>query len=132
MSRRFYPLEDRKNFLLVKAAVGSLDNRSKVVKLLVDTGANYTVLPPDLLIELGCDLNKPNRIISIAAAGGMVQVPIVRVPWFNCIGQRVESFPVIALKLPAAAAIDGLLGMDFLKLQGAIIDIKRSRVEIEG
>ena len=108
MSRRFYPLEDRKNFLLVKAAVGSLDNRSKVVKLLVDTGANYTVLPPDLLIELGCDLNKPNRIISIAAAGGMVQVPIVRVPWFNCLGQRVESFPVIALKLPAAAAIDGL------------------------
>jgi predicted aspartyl protease len=125
MSRRFYPLEDRKNFLLVKAGVGSLDTRSKVVKLLVDTGANYTVLPPDFLIELGCDLNKPVRIINIAAAGGMVQVPIVR-------GQRVESFPVIALKLPAAAAIDGLLGMDFLKLQGAIIDIKRSRVEIEG
>ena len=63
MSRRFYPLEDRKNFLLVKAAIGSLDNRSKVVKLLVDTGANHTVLPPDLLIELGCNLNKPNRII---------------------------------------------------------------------
>jgi len=45
---------------------------------------------------------------------------------------QIESFPVIALTLPAAAAIDGLLGMDFLKLQGAIIDIKRSRVEIEG
>jgi predicted aspartyl protease len=132
MSRRFYPLEARRNFLLVKAAIGSSDNRSKVVKLLVDTGANYTVLPPALLIELGCDLDHPIQVIPIAAASGMVQVPIVQVPWVNCLGQRVDSFPVIALKLPAAAAIDGLLGMDFLKLQGAIIDIKRSRVEIEG
>ncbi|NJM48552.1 MAG: transcriptional regulator [Alkalinema sp. RU_4_3] len=132
MSRRFYPLEERKNFLLVKAAVGSMDNRSKVVKLMIDTGATYTVLPPDLLIELGCDLSSPIRTVNIAAAGGMIKVPIVEVPWFNCLGQRVELFSVIALKLPAAAAVDGLLGMDFLKTQGAIIDVKRARVEIEG
>jgi predicted aspartyl protease len=132
MSRRFYPLEERRNFLLVKAAVGSSDNRSKVVKLMIDTGATYTVLPPDLLAELGCDLTKPNRIVNIAAAGGMIKVPIIRVPWFNCLGQRVELFSVLALKLPAAAAVDGLLGMDFLKMQGAIIDVKRSQVEIEG
>jgi predicted aspartyl protease len=99
---------------------------------MIDTGATYTVLPPDLLAELGCDLTKPNRIVSIAAAGGMIKVPIIRVPWFNCLGQRVELFSVLALKLPAAAAVDGLLGMDFLKMQGAIIDVKRSRVEIEG
>jgi hypothetical protein len=43
----------------------------------------------------------------------------------------VERFPVVALKLPAAVALDGLLGMDFLKMQGAIVDIKRSRVEID-
>jgi predicted aspartyl protease len=114
----------------VKAAVGSLDNRSKVVKLLLDTGANFTVLPPDLLTEVGCDLDKPLRVIKIGAAGGLIQVPIVEVPWFNCLGQRVERFPVVALKLPAAVALDGLLGMDFLKMQGAIVDIKRSRVEI--
>jgi predicted aspartyl protease len=130
MSRRFYPLEERLNFLLVKAAVGSLDNRSKVVKLLLDTGANFTVLPPDLLTEVGCDLTRPLRVIKIGAAGGLIQVPIVEVPWFNCLGQRVERFPVVALKLPAAVALDGLLGMDFLKMQGAIVDIKRSRVEI--
>jgi predicted aspartyl protease len=131
MSRRFYPLEERLSFLLVKAAVGSLDNRSKVVKLLLDTGANFTVLPPDLLTEVGCDLANPLRVIKIGAAGGLIQVPIVEVPWFNCLGQRVEQFPVVALKLPAAVALDGLLGMDFLKMQGAIIDIKRSRVEID-
>ncbi len=131
MSRRFYSLEERQNFLLTQAAIGSLDNHTKVIKLLIDTGANFTVLPPDLLTEIGCDLERPLRTIRIAAAGGLIQVPIVQVPWFNCIGRQVELFPVITLKLPAAAAIDGLLGMDFLKMQGAILDIKRSRFELE-
>ncbi len=131
MSRRLYPLEERQNYLLLKAAVGTLDNSSKLVKLLIDTGSNFTVLPPDLLIEAGCDLDNPLRVISIAAAGGMMRVPVVQVPWFGCLGERVELFPVVALKLPAAVAIDGLLGMDFLKMQGAILNIKRSRIEME-
>jgi hypothetical protein len=57
----------------------------------------YTVLPPDLLAELGCDVNTPNRIVSIAAAGGMIKVPIIRVPWFSGLGQRVELFSVLAI-----------------------------------
>jgi predicted aspartyl protease len=131
MSRKYYPLEERQNFLLAKAAVGSNDGYAKVVKLLIDTGANFTVLPPDLLTEAICDLANPLRRTRIAAASGVIQVPVVEVPWFSCIGKRVERFLVLALKLPAAAALDGLLGMDFLKMHGAILNIKRSRVEWE-
>jgi predicted aspartyl protease len=112
--------------------VGSGDDCLKVVKLLIDTGANFTVLPPDLLIEVGCDLDNPLRRTQIAAAGGLIQVPIVEVPWFNCVGKRVAYFPVVALKLPAAVALDGLLGMDFLKMHGAILNIKQSRIGWEG
>ena len=73
-------MQERQNFLLTKAAVGSSDDYSKVVNLLIDTGANFTVLPPDLLIEVGCDLGCPSRTTRVAAAGGLIQVPIVEVP----------------------------------------------------
>ncbi|MFM2431188.1 MAG: hypothetical protein RLZZ511_2401 [Cyanobacteriota bacterium] len=130
MKLQSYQLEQRQNFLLTKAAACSVEKRCKVIRLLIDTGANFTVLPPDILREVGCDLEKPLRRIQIAAAGGLIQVPIVAVPWFNCLGQQIEEFPVAALKLPAAAAIDGLLGMDFLKMQGAVLDIRQSSILI--
>ena len=120
---------ERKDYLFyVRAAIGGKDDRSKVVRLLVDTGARKTVLPVNLLQECGYNINTPIRRTRVTAAGGILHVPIMEIAWFNCLGTKLQAFQAIALDLPHSAGTDGLLGMDFLTEIGAIINIEKMRI----
>lgn len=50
-------------------------------------------------------------------------------PRFNCLGIKRENYPVVALSLPASSFTDGLLGMDFLREVGAIIDVELEKIK---
>jgi Aspartyl protease len=76
-------------------------------------------------------VDEPSRTIRVTAAGGVLQVPIVVVPWFSCIGCRIDQFSALALDLPPSARVDGLLGMDFLTRVGAIVDVERGEVRVK-
>jgi predicted aspartyl protease len=131
-SRRTYQLQRSGNLLFLKATVGSHEPGIApiLVRLLVDTGSSFTVLPSRVLADVGCDLQKPRNRVSIVAAGGVIQVPVVAVPWLNCLGQRVENFSVVVLNLPLQTFTNGLLGMDFLNQFGAVIDTKRGVIDL--
>ena len=65
--RRVYSLQSRGSLLTLQAALGSSESGSKVVRLLIDTGSNFTTLPVNLLDEIGCDLtNLIRRVITTA------------------------------------------------------------------
>jgi predicted aspartyl protease len=132
MSRALiYPVEHRDYLFYVRGSVGATDAQPKVVRLLVDTGARRTVLPKQLLREFGCKVDDPERSIRVTAAGGVLRVPIVVVPWFSCVGHRVEQFAVLGLDLPPSAEVDGLLGMDFLTKVGAVIDVEKREIRVK-
>jgi len=132
MSRvSIYAVERRDYLFYVRGAVGAEDGRNKVVRLLVDTGARRTVLPLRLLKEFGLDLTIPMKTFRVAAAGGVLQVPLFTVPWFSCIGHRWEKFEVLALDLPQSAEVDGLLGMDFLTQVKAVVDIEATEIRVQ-
>ena len=97
-----------------RAAVGDVDERSLVLRLLVDTGASYTVLPVEVLDALNYDTQHPLNRVRIVSANGVIVAPRVAVSWFHCQGQRVNEFPVVAHTLPTGTLVDGILGMDFL------------------
>jgi predicted aspartyl protease len=120
---RVYGLQRYGNLFWLKAVVMGEARESRVVRLLVDTGSSYTVLPPSVLMDIGCDLSASNRRVAIMAAGGMVQPFVVSVPSFHCLGQQVEDFSALALNLPFNPLVNGLLGMDFLERCGATIQI---------
>jgi predicted aspartyl protease len=126
-----YAVERWDYLFYVRGAVGANDGRTKVVRLLVDTGARRTVLPLRLLKEFGFDVDSPLRSMRVAAAGGVLQVPLFKVPWFSCGGNRLEDFEVLALDLPRSAEVDGLLGMDFLTQVGAIIDVEKAEIRLK-
>ncbi len=131
MSRpTIYAVERQDYLFYIRAGIGGKDDRRKVIRLLVDTGARHTVLPAQLLQEFGYSLNQPVRQVRITAAGGILQVPILAVAWFNCLGINIPAFEVIALDLPRSAGVDGLLGMDFLTTIGAIVDIQQMQISV--
>lgn len=130
-SKKIYRCYRQQNVLWLRVAVGKSGNTPILVRLLVDTGASYTVLPTRILQRVGCNLEQPLEKKKIVTANGAIDVPIVAVPWFNCLGIKRENYPVVALSLPASSFTDGLLGMDFLREVGAIIDVANAEIRLE-
>ena len=129
--KKIYRCYRQQNVLWLRVAVGKSGDTPLVVKLLIDTGASYTVLPTRILQRIGCNLEQPLEKKKIVTANGAIEVPIVAVPWFNCLGRARENYPVVALSLPASSFTDGLLGMDFLREVGAIIDVANAEISLK-
>jgi predicted aspartyl protease len=122
MTSRIYPVQKSGNLFIVKASIGRSNAPPSILQLLIDTGATQTGLPIDFLTDIGCPTTGKTPQRTITTGNGVIQVPIVQVPWLNCLGQRVEDFPVLALQLPVSRYINGILGMDFLTQFQAVID----------
>lgn len=118
------------DLLWVRAAVGGKDSSVIKVRLLVDTGASFTLLPTKVVQLVGCSLERPVRTQNITAVGGTLAASIVAVPWFNCLGQHIENFSVVAYTIPASAFVDGLLGMDFLRQYRAVIAVAEAEIRM--
>lgn len=132
MSQRLiYPLERRHKLLYIRAAVGDGMASPVIARLLVDTGSSYTVLSKQVIQSARCEISA-SRLIAITAASGIVQAPRLKIPLFSALGRSAVEYDVVALDLPTSAGVDGLLGIDFLELCGATIDVKRSQIAIEG
>jgi clan AA aspartic protease (TIGR02281 family) len=130
-NKKIYRCNRQQNVLWLRAAIGKSGDAPILVRLLVDTGASYTVLPTRVLRRIGCNLDQPQQNKKIVTANGALNVPIVIVPWFNCLGIKRKNYPVVALSLPASSFTDGLLGMDFLREVGAVIDIAQAEIRLE-
>ena len=64
-------------------------------------------------------------------ASGMGRAPVISIATFNCLGETITDFSVVALNLPFNPLMSGLLGMDFLTEVGATIDIKKAEITME-
>lgn len=84
-NKNIYQLSRYRNLLLVNAAITGSHNPVRV-RLLVDTGSSYTVLRLSLLQAIGYDIQHPISSVKLTTANGMIEVPIVTVSRFNCLG----------------------------------------------
>ncbi len=123
-----YKVQRNGNLLWVKAAIAGTQGDSSVFRLLVDTGATYTVLPSKPLASLGYNIFQPSKRLRIVGLNGVIDAPVVNTLWINCLGQRIEDFPLIAYTIPVAAFFDGVLGMDFLNHVEAIISVAKAEI----
>ncbi len=101
------------------------------MKLLIDTGSNYTILPFETLIKIGRDPSYIKPTVQIVAANGLFVAPKVKVEWIHAFGLKFESFPTLAHNLPAEFYADGVLGMDFLTRAKATIDIAKEQIILQ-
>lgn len=120
------------NLLAVQATVGSREGGDFVrVRLLVDTGSSFTILPVQVLQNLGYDTRNPLRRQELVTGQGRIYVPVINVSWFNCVGQLIEKFDVVAHDIPPTLRIDGLLGMDFLTRFQAVISVGGAEIRFQ-
>jgi aspartyl protease family protein len=130
-NKKIYRCYRQQNVLWLRVAVGRDRDAPILVRLLIDTGSSYTVLPLPILQRIGCNLDQPLEKKKIVTANGVIAVPIVAVPWFNCLGVKYENYPVVGLDLPVSSFTDGLLGIDFLRAVKAVIDVAKEEIRLE-
>lgn len=88
-----------------------LVNGTEIVKLLLDTGANTTVIAPRSLKRAGFDPRTEQKVV-VRTAGGEVNASTVEIQSLAVGGFKRGPMRVVSHE--AVPGYDGLLGMDFL------------------
>lgn len=92
-------------------------------KVLLDTGSAGCIFSADRLLEIGLAYEPSDKVHRIRGVGGAEFVFIKTIDRLSPGEIRVDDFQIEAGAMDYGFEIDGILGMDFLKRVGAIIDL---------
>ena len=95
--------------VILKAKLGY-----KILKLAVDTGANFTLIPARAALDLALKLIPASDEEAIVTANGVIYAPTAEVPLFGALGIELHGFKVLCYDLHSQSRVDGILGLDFL------------------
>jgi len=107
-------------------APASLKHRGKEVRLenaLVDTGSAGTIVPVDRVLTLGLQVEPDDEIHRVRGVGGSEFVYEKVVDELQVGPLRVQLFPLQVGAMDYGFSIDGIIGVDFLRAAGAIVDL---------
>ena len=122
-------LDTRHGIILVKVKLCRGED-SLFLKLAVDTGASITMIPIEAALSLGIEPSKSHRHFEITTASGTIHAPVIKIPSFQFLGTTLKNLDVVCHNLPPESAVEGLLGLNFLKSAKVIIDFSRNIIEV--
>ncbi len=105
------PLHRSGNHFIVDATPAN----GQSIRLLIDTGASLTIFTPDVLEQRGIRYQNTGRSGVFNTANGPVRAPVYKLDALSVGDWQVSQLEVGVLDLGGGSAIDGLLGMNFLK-----------------
>jgi len=91
------------------------------LRLLLDTGADRTLISPDAISRAGFDAASGTPV-QIRGVTGEAQAVLVSVPRLDVAGTQVGPVAVIVHKLSTGGGVDGLLGRDVLDAFTVTVD----------
>ena len=110
MSVAFNPVQG----LIIAPAIVSGPMGDVALRLALDTGATETVISRSVLVRAGYRLSAASTVPMIMG-GGMVPVPLILMDKLEALGQIQTGLTIQAHTLPPSLAIDGILGLDFIR-----------------
>ena len=105
-------------------------NSSASARLLLDTGADRTLISPRALVAAGVQITGSTTTGQIVGATGSERIQFVVVDSLEVGEARVGRMPVGSYNLPTTDVGDGLLGRDFLDQFNVNIDSSRGVVTL--
>jgi predicted aspartyl protease len=103
-----------------------------VIKVLVDTGAEHTVLAGDVVATINIAPQPTDLVHTISGVGGIETVFGRQVDYLQAGDKRLPAFPIQVGGMDYGFEINGILGMDFLIQAGAIINLRELQIEFAG
>jgi hypothetical protein len=99
--------------------------------LALDTGATTSILSHALVKRLGYDETMPAEWRSFFSTSGEESVPLIRILRVRALNSFAEGLLVSVHDLPAEAALDGVLGLDFFRGRRLTIDFRAGQIELD-
>ncbi|MBI4430608.1 MAG: clan AA aspartic protease [Candidatus Omnitrophica bacterium] len=109
-----FPLDLASQVILVNVTLTG-PVRLHNIYLILDTGATFTMISPEILLRIGLDPTKSEKRRTICTASGIEYVPFLTVPSIKAIGAERKNIEVCAHTLPPNIPARGLLGLNFLR-----------------
>ncbi len=100
------------------------------MKMAVDTGATYTMIPWEIAEALGYRPDISSQRITLVTASGVERVPLIKVDIIRILGKEIRDIEIVCHDLPARSYVDGLLGLRSLRELKAKIDFDKGTLEI--
>lgn len=100
------------------------------LKMALDTGATYTMIPVEAAVAIGCDPLRSRRKIEITTGSSTEYVPVITVPKFRALGVEIKNMDIVCHDLPPQSPVEGLLGLNFLKKAKIIIDFSKNTIDL--
>ena len=99
------------------------------LRLLLDTGADRTLISPDAISRAGFDTTE-GMPVQIRGVTGDAQAVLVSVPRLDVAGTQVGPVAVIVHNLSTSGGVDGLLGRDVLDAFTVTVDSASGRATL--
>ena len=98
---------------------------------LIDTGAAFTVVPPETadFLELETDNGLPK--VKLFTASGIIEAPVKILPKLEVAGLENSKVQVVIHKIPDPAPIKVLLGMNLVERIKLVVDGKKGEFALE-
>ena len=117
-------------FIVITAAY---QNASvEIPHVLVDTGSATTVLSVDWVKRIQITYTLQDDLYTIRGVGGREAVFLRQLDYLQVGEHRIGNFEVEIGGMDYGFEINGILGMNFLKRVGAVINLQELRLEFAG
>lgn len=120
----------KRDLIVVRARVWSPRSRTPL-RLAIDTGSSDTVVPPEIIDDLGYSPRDGEHVMTVRAALGREQGWTLRVKRFSALGFVVPDYRIHVFDLATGDDIDGLIGLSFLNELNYEVRSREGRLRVE-
>ena len=124
-----FNFDSNTSVVLVNAKLSG-PKRVHTIRMILDTGASYTLVNPEALAFAGYDLAVETQRRRITTASGIEYVPFITVTEIAALGQQVANVAVCGHSLPGGLPAEGLLGLNFLRHFNVHLNFLDGQLEI--
>ncbi len=109
-------------------AIPAFLNKSSMATFLVDTGAGYTVITPEMAEQLDLKVDSDQPEVKITTVNGTIQAPLVTIKSIQVGDIKVSNVDAVIADIGSAGNLAGLLGMNFF--QGMELTVRPDQLVI--
>ena len=100
------------------------------IRVALDTGATYTMIPWEIAEALGYKPEMSKEKVTLITASGVETAPLIKIKKIKFLGEGLDNVPVVCHDLPPKSYVTGLLGSSFLRHFKITIDYPKGIFEI--
>jgi clan AA aspartic protease (TIGR02281 family) len=126
-SKASVPFEKHGSVVIVKATL----NGKAPVKLILDTGASFTMISSATAKQLDIETSQQNRSMPFQTANGMIQAALINLDSISVAGLELKNLTAAVHDALPDPEVAGLLGLNFLTNFRMDIDTEKGVVHLE-